>query len=853
MDEQTRNIEKDKVKKLKTKKTEAYKEAIKARHEALNSTVVMDIPVEGSIMYFNNYSDIHYEECDMEKLDQDFREDAIIPNMHVTLGGDKIDMPLKDSVTSIYEKVTNPSEGKEMFAESVKESGILKNVDGMFNGNHGYRLITLTSFDANQDMSKELAIEESAAINQLELNYLLDDPIHPGKKVRVIIHLRHGEGIPANEGAAVDKMLQGDNIKCVDVYISEHTHKIYIGSSEIKIDEANRKNPKTKVITAVNFGSRQERSEYGDRAGYRPTPRVDGEILRIALVPNADKTDFSVNVDLINKRELLNNIVIQKMAKVQTICDKLEEKEYASQSQVATAYKNSSAAIYQNTLKPYKAGKEKNLFQPIKGTFIASWSGFVVGNSDVKNEKAIEKKIELTSKLNGSAKIFLNGDMVFYKKADFFKRQKFADDVFSYIELLAEKLEKVKHKIIGYNSGVEEQKMMMYQSKELAKYAMIRLQMDEKLVYRPYDKTKLLAEQKKIQAEQVDAHNKGILSSAINEYFAMKSMWEYYTGKKQYYYDMTAKEKQYPKDKVFQYLENLQKFDINFHMKNYKAIEDGFVSKLRLERTLLSLRKDREYIDYTFPLSAIELRDPHPNLIQHILCEFLGIDPKTIAINPRPNTETFLTLPIKTNKNRSKNLNLLFKYSKSVAKRSAQTTHFSTQESKRPKVDAIIVNTKGGYEYVTKQRSLDPEYKSLAAGEASTDVLKDIWYISAGRDDGSKDRVDQEQSVSKLYKFEWDESTQESNADYEGRDMYRKAKLKPSLLCSSVNYDSALTHEDVFETVVQNMVVNSFNKTYYKVAKIELVKNQSKAREAIEKALDGKASVSREGTVGKQI
>ena len=80
-------------------------------------------------------------------------------------------------------------------------------------------------------------------------------------------------------------------------------------------------------------------------------------------------------------------------------------------------------------------------------------------------KKKFKKKIDILSKLNGSCKVVLNGDMVFYKKAFTLTNkngnllgEKFPEESFSYILNLAKLLEKVKNKIIAYNSGMQEEK-----------------------------------------------------------------------------------------------------------------------------------------------------------------------------------------------------------------------------------------------------------------------------------------------------------------------------------------------------------------------------------------------------------
>ena len=108
-----------------------------------------------------------------------------------------------------------------------------------------------------------------------------------------------------------------------------------------------------------------------------------------------------------------------------------------------------------------KATREPKSLRYAKKLQLIPLSGLNVGRKDLENDAKFDEMVQTIAKLDDRAcKVILNGDMVYYKKANNLKKINFPEDTFAYLQTLAAKLEPIKSKIIAYNSGVNEAAIM---------------------------------------------------------------------------------------------------------------------------------------------------------------------------------------------------------------------------------------------------------------------------------------------------------------------------------------------------------------------------------------------------------
>lgn len=750
-----------------------------AQRNASDSTGVLPQVVNGNTAYLKVVQDVH---GNYAKLKKELLEIAKIPNAYVLFLGDvSTNGNLENEEHgNVYGNLRSPEEEIQKLISTLESEGIdiQKMMIGYLDGNHELRIKKKTSLRAGRIITDKLGCPEKYIQNAAKVVFELDNPLKQGEKIKISGLVRHGENVPANAGACVEKTTQKSLISGVNFVLSGHTHIMSYGNSVISYLDA-KGNRKEKTVISANFGSDQNNAEYADRAGYQMTGRPDGEIMRISLVVNEDKTDFKPCIDMVNTRDILNQTALDSYEKALRVIEELEENKFKTEADLKQAYQEASKKIskYATNQSRRSAFRENPNI-----VFFAPWCGFKIGDESVKNEEEIDEAIKLVKNLP-YCKIVLNGDMVKYRLPDTFaqkKHAKYPEDSFAYLELLAEKLKPVKDKIIAYNSGVEETKIMTYHGEELAKFAMNRLQMDESLVYKPYNKLKYKAEQLKVQSKQVEEYNKKVLKDECNK-FAMNPH-------KMEEYDKYIKE--------------------NFHNKKHDSDEvfKKYVANILREQGKLISVENKQKINKMFPLSEIDLRQPNDNLVQNILFTMLGINPKKIAINPIYNTQTENIVRLYTEEGKSEPIHLSGCYSTSVASRSAQENNMSRTQSHNLGYDVYYVNSKLGGEYLTKTAS--------AYDIDGETVIKDVYHISGGRFDGARKYVNNTTSTNRIYTFKRVRKNEfvkynETN----GRTIY-KSEGDFTIVANSIDYHSALFNQDIRINMLLSMLKNSFNKKY---------------------------------------
>jgi hypothetical protein len=791
-----------------------------------DSTLYQEVDFSSETGYFVNLSDLHIPEGDMYMLIDILKNLARIPGMKFGFGGDQINNSTKNSVGDTHGEVINPQNQVKLLARIIKDVDkdydVIDKIAFIQAGNHENRSEKDVSLNPAYLLASELGIQHRYVKNIARVDFSLKHDTKPDEKVIVAGLMTHGEQNPTKPGAQAENALASRLEQGIDFVVNCHNHKSMAASTKKQINSHSRVNPDYMEVSFYNFGAILSGSEYADRAGY-PFPRsADLEVLRITNIEGEKKLDF------INFRSLVDSTAQELLGQVDKTMRHLEKNAYNTTREITKKYIVSTKALAKTLPRRYK--EEMAKFDPLKNgskvsnkIFFAPLSGFMIGNEDSKgNEKEIAEKVEILSKLNGSCKVVLNGDMVFYKKAFTLTNkngnllgEKFPEESFSYILNLAKLLEPIKDKIIAYNSGMQEDKIMKYHSEALAKMAMNRLQMDEKLCFMPYNKLKLESEQLKIQGKQVEGYNKQVLERAVEKAYKNleKAVEEALPFTVEGYGLLEETEKQKILDDTLEHYDSLNDgWRVNKRNKReYDAKEDEqkdflkdlLAKKLRAEKALLSLSEDRTLINFKFPLEEIELRTPHENLVQHILCQMLEIDPKNITINSNPNTTSFTTTKVKDDKNKTRNIGFIGGASKSLAKRATVESHLRGEKDVAPGANVYYTNTRRGSEFMLMDNSV------VRLPETNKRTILDTFYIAGGRFDGMGDK---DFATNKIYKF-FSSANQRENEKPESRGIYETATKDFNLYCETLNYETALLEPDVLSDIIASEAARSYEKS----------------------------------------
>lgn len=824
----------------------------KAKEEASHSTGNVEINVDSDKVYFINLADLHIPEGNMYALVDTLKELAKIPNVYFGIGGDQINNSIVSSVGDTHTEILNGTEQIKLLASIIKEVDkeipLIDRIAYIRTGNHEVRSENATSLNPSYLLAAELGIQERYVKNIARVVFNLNDAKNPNKKVKVVGITAHGSKKPGQAGAQADDALKNDIDAGADFIIEEHNHRAAIATTYKEINVKGRVNSKLKPVTYVNFGAMIPGGDYADYAQYSFPKITQGQLLRIAATETDPKIDF------INYQSLVNSLAQKHLKKIDLTFKMLEKADYKTPAEITRAFKTTTNKLYKEVLKDYDKDMAKDLaFQKDNGVsdkiFFVPLSGFQIGDEGIKNTKEIKEKIEILSKLNGSCKIVLNGDMLHYKKAITIgqgkKPQKFVDDTYDYIRELAELLEPIKHKIIGINYGREEFNIMKYQDEELAKYAMKNNQMDEKLVYMPYNKEKLAREQRKIQRRQVNKYNEDLLDRETGNFLKDlhnldEQFYKLFTVTMDGFGEM-EKEDQYAiiRQTVEQF-NNIQADDDIKYEKEAKStneiakaskkksksekqtefIKDLLYKKLRMENKLLSTSHNKTYIDYVFPLTEVKDKKPHENLLAHMLCDYLNIDPKNITINTQLNQNSAVYAKVKDDTNKVRNVAFYGSASTSLAGRSAVLGHLETKKALAPGANVYYTNTILGKEFMVMDNT-------ILEDENKENYQQDTYFISNGTLSG---RQQKELSASKVYKFYATATGREEETLSNG--IYQNAYKDFNLFCEDLNYETVLLEDDVLGEIIKNQASVAYQKA---VTKLEQKKTREKIKNLVTK------------------
>ncbi len=815
----------------------------KAKDRASESTEKISEKVNGSTAYVVNFSDLHSPEGNMLAFMENLKKFAKIPNVYFLFGGDQINNSIANSVGDTHGEILPPRQQVKLIADIIKEVDaeypVIDKILSIISGNHENRTYKEVSEDPAYWLASELSIPHKYAKNvaliEMALDRKSDSNNSYSRPVTTNILLAHAEQVTGKPAAQAQHGLDSSLDSKVDVVLYGHNHQVVVAS-----DIKQQLNPSTgkvaqKEITFMNFGSYSGSSEYAERALY-PYPRQsDMEILRIT------NTGQNFNkVDMLNARTIIDEVIETRISDIENTFKKLEKTEFKTESELNKTYLKEIKRLYKDNTQKYSEDKKiKEEFAKNNKVsdkiYFAPLSGFCIGDENSKaTTKDIKSKIDVLSKLNGSCKVVLS-DLVFYKKAFTLTNkngsvlgEKFPEESFSYILAAADLLRPIKDKIVAYNSGEQEQKIMKYHSEALAKMAMIRLQMDEKLCYEPYNEVKLATEKLKIQSQQVETYNKNVLNKEVEKAYKdiEKTIKESLPHMIDDYTKLSKEDKQKEFLKVLKKYHSLPegiesskggkaKYDSS---KNAKLdyLKKILVYGLRSEGKLLSLTKDKVLIDHKFPLEDIELRTPNEKLVQNIFCHLLAIDPEKISINTEPNTSAQFISQVRDNSGKVRNVAFSGSSFKSNAGRPRVDGYLKGKSALISGANVYYTNTKVGKEFVVLDNKKDG------------DKLIDTVYISGGSfATGAEGQV----SANKIYKLF---ATAPVNEKEKSQGIYANLEKDFNLHCESLNYETVLFEEEVFSDIVRN-----FSKISHEKALESLkIREEEKAKQSFDSQLD---------------
>lgn len=856
---------------INDKKVERIARAAVELEEALSladdSNKVISLKTHRQTVYFKTLSDAHMPKSNMYDLIEEIITYGKVPGMLLEIGGDALNNSIKNSVGDTHGEVLTPQNAIKLFARMLKKRAAEEGIDlfqlivAIRSGNHENRTYKDVAMDPAYMLAVELGMEDRYVKNiaKIEIQVLNEKEELLTKHVIVATH---GEKKPGKAGAQAESGIASNLDYGADLVVFEHNHRIAAGSQNVVYESPYNSKPSIKKQTTyVNFGAYIEGEEYADRASYTFPRKSDKEIVRISY------TDGKKTYDLINFRSMVNANAEENIKDLEYSLKTLEQGSYGTKNEIKKAYAILAKSYLKTELKKHgnhikekaKRTKDSVLGENI---FFAPLSGLKIGSPDAKVDE-IMQAVAVLSKLNGSCKVALS-DVIFYKKAFTLVNrnggllgEKFPEDTFSYIEQAAGILKPIKDKIFMMNSGIDERKIMAYQSEALAKMAMTRLQMPESLCYLPYTKEQLLAEQLKIQANQVEAFNKSALQKAVSNALrdvkaaiaeALPYKIENYKElsfeerdaileQKMKTYERLSKENEkqgtqdneddddYEEDDFDDIDEKMDSDDSEKRKVNKKEakhthidyLKDIISAKLRHDGEFISLAQDRDYVNFIYPLEEIELRTPHPFLIQNILCALLEIDPKNIVINTNTKKAVNSVCKLKDDKGKTRTIQFHGGYSSSTAGRSSIDTSLKGALSSSPGSHVYFTNTKLGKEFIMLEKQI---FENPFTNQSEK---KDTIFISGGTFD-----PETEISVNKIYKLFAIDKKQKQEIS---TGMYTNLSEPFRLYCESLNYATALFDKDILEAIFKKSVARSYAKTVTKF-------NAKQTKEFIDNSLD---------------
>lgn len=774
--------------------------AFDTNQTASNFSKKIEKNVEGKEIYIKVISDNHNE---IDAMIASLEKTKNIPNMYYIFLGDQGKTSIPGSKTSAHEAKSVQTE-VDSIIYAIKKSGIdVSKILAFTSGNHEDREFDATSLELNKYVAAVLGIEADYVRNSAAIKLNFVDFADKVKHYSTSIDISHGEGKSGNPGKEVDQRISSNYAKGARVVINGDSHKIVAGTTKTQMLNPNEKGLNLVTNSYFNFGTDLPTEDYLLEKGIPPRAVRDGEVLRLTVNPTEDLNSLDVHADLINDRQLTDELVESQLNKFALELKKIKKTTFESKADLTKAYK--TLINEQQLAKPHtKSYKYPNVLR------LVQFSGLLVGDKNIKNEEAIKKAVEKIAKMDSSVKVIVNGDFVNYKKADFWKKQKYPEDSFAALKEFANLLEPIKERVISINSGVQETSIMKWQANELAKYSMKELQLDENKAYLPYNAKQLKLEQAKYQGAKVRAYNEALLQKTLTSYLS----------------NMTKLDKliDWAKTGTDEAKEVCSKFiqedgTVDVQRMTDKDIETIVVQKLRVDNKLLDISKDQRKINRLFPVDNLKLKEVNPELLQHIVCKLWNVNPKSVAMNADMNKDNYNYIKIMDANGQVKVMNIISTYVRpSTTRKTAETK----LQSKHIGADILVVN---GPEFVSRERM------AITNTYGEKEVV-DVIHISGGR-------VDSENAVNRVY---------EIRAEKSARKRIKSGIFEDSdnmiTTVSSVDYDTLKINQDdnikldLMKQSMKKMLKDAYSKHIEEFEKAKSKEQNKKAEESLAKQIE---------------
>ena len=245
--------------------------------------IIIDFPAKTDIK-IRPLFDIHIGSAQFnEKRFTQFVDDVLAdPKCYVVIGGDLMDMGLKNSVTNCYEQTMRPSEQKRYCTELLRPLAAANRILCGTGGNHEHRAVKECDDNPLYDVFAKLDIEDKFRENICFLFVRIgggDTALCSKHRPCYSVAVTHGAGGGMYIGSGANRMERfGSVIDGLDIIITGHTHKpITFPVAKLVIDPQN-KQITTKQFTCVTATSWLDYGGYPVRKMLTPTAFAMQEI-----------------------------------------------------------------------------------------------------------------------------------------------------------------------------------------------------------------------------------------------------------------------------------------------------------------------------------------------------------------------------------------------------------------------------------------------------------------------------------------------------------------------------------------------------------------------------------------------
>lgn len=215
--------------------------------------------------------DVHMGERIAENVLKEWRREVLSqPNNYVILGGDLLNMALKNSKSDVYGERYSPGEQLDRMVEFLLP--IKDRILGAVPGNHEARMTRDTSIDPTLLVMQLLGLKHrySPTTSVVWLKV--------GKGERQIpytIYFYHGSGGGSTVGGKLNGVAKLEQSFDSDVYVSGHTH--ISGTFRQQFVRRDDRHAKTTMVEHVFVNSNDFvlwHESYGEGMGFRPTSKA---------------------------------------------------------------------------------------------------------------------------------------------------------------------------------------------------------------------------------------------------------------------------------------------------------------------------------------------------------------------------------------------------------------------------------------------------------------------------------------------------------------------------------------------------------------------------------------------------